>query len=69
MIISFLENLNNKVLATSPCALEDLSGVFDMISGYLGIYLAMVRQDLKDMLHRCQLCVEIRGGYVEDVGA
>ena len=21
------------------------------------------------MLHRCQLCVEIRGGYVEDVGA
>ena len=22
-----------------------------------------------DMLHRCQLCIEIRGGYVEDVGA
>ena len=38
------------------------------IRGYLGIYLAMVRQDLQDMLHRCQLCVEIRGGYVEDVG-
>ena len=37
------------------------------ISRYLGIYLAMVRQDLQDMLHRCQLCVEIRGGYVEDV--
>ena len=30
MIISFLVNLNNKVLATSPYALEDLSGVFDM---------------------------------------
>ena len=28
----------------------------------------MVRQDMQDMLHRCQLCVEIRGGYVEDVG-
>ena len=39
------------------------------ISRYLGIYLAMVRQDLQDMLHRCQLCVEIRGGYVEDVDA
>ena len=25
------------------------------ISGYLGINLAMVRQDLQDMLHRCQL--------------
>ena len=39
------------------------------ISRYLGIYLAMVRQDLQDMLHRCQLCVETRGGYVEDVDA
>ena len=29
VIISFLEILNSKVLATSPCALEDLSGVFD----------------------------------------
>ena len=29
----------------------------------------IVRQDIQDMLHRCQLCVEIRGGYVEDVGA
>ena len=29
----------------------------------------MVSQDMQDMLHRCQLCIEIRGGYVEDVGA
>ena len=29
----------------------------------------MVSQDMQDMLHRCQLCVEIRGGYDEDVGA
>ena len=69
MIISFLVNLNNKVLATSPYALEDLSGVFDMNYMIFSIYLAMVRQDLQDMLHRCQLCVEIRGGYVEDEGA
>ena len=34
-----------------------------------GNILAMVRQDMQDMLHSCQLCVEIRGGYVEDVGA
>ena len=39
------------------------------ISGYLGIYLAMVGQDLQDILHCCHVCVEIRGGYVEDVGA
>ena len=39
------------------------------ISGYLGIYLAMVRQDLQDILHCCHVCVKIRGGYVEDVGA
>ena len=39
------------------------------INGCLGNYLAMVRQHIQDMLHCCQLCVEIRGGYVEDVGA
>ena len=27
----------------------------------------MVRQDMQDMLHRCQLCVQIWGGYEEDV--
>ena len=32
------------------------------ISGYLGTYLAMVRQDLQDILHCCHVCVEIRGG-------
>ena len=48
-------------------------GRFDMnlgeISRHLGIYLSMVRQDLQNMPHRYQLCVELRGGYVEDVGA
>ena len=39
------------------------------ISWYVGMYLAMVRQDLQDILHCCHVCVEIRGGYVEDVGA
>ena len=39
------------------------------ISRYLGIYLSMVRQDLQDMPHRYQICVELVGGYVEDVGA
>ena len=34
-----------------------------------GNYLAMVRQDIQDMVHRCQICIEIRGGYVADVGA
>ena len=29
----------------------------------------MVMQDIQDMLHRCQICIEIRGGYVIDVGA
>ena len=29
----------------------------------------MVRQDNHDMLHRFQICIEIRVGYVEDVGA
>ena len=29
----------------------------------------MVRQDKQDMLHRYQLCVDISGGYVENVGA
>ena len=39
-------------------------------TGCLGNYLAMLRWDMQDMLHRCQLaCDEIRGGYVEDVGA
>ena len=28
----------------------------------------MMRQDIQDMLHRCQICIEIRDGYVEDVG-
>ena len=40
-----------------------------LINGCLGTYLAMVRQDMQDMLHCCQLCTEIRGGYVDDVGA
>ena len=39
------------------------------INGCFGNYLAMVRRDIQDMLHRCQICIEIRGGYVEDVGA
>ena len=35
------------------------------INGYLGNYLAMVRQDMQNMLHRCQFCVEIKCRYVE----
>ena len=32
-------------------------------------YPAMVRQDSQDMLHRCQICIGIRGGEIENVGA
>ena len=53
----------------SPRDLEDHSGVFDMNSWMLGNYLATVRQDMQDMLHRCHLYIEISGGYVEDVDA
>ena len=59
-------NLNDKVLATSPCDPEDhIRAYLTCINGCsscLGYYLAMVSQDMQDMLHRCQLCVEIRGG-------
>ena len=61
-------NVNNKVLATYPCDLEDLTCIFD-INECLGIYLTMVRKDVQDILHRCHICVEIRSGYVEDAGA
>ena len=33
------------------------------INGCLGNFLAMVRQDMQDMLHCCQLCVEIKGEW------
>ena len=41
------------------------------ISRYLGIYLHGHGKTGPSgyMLHRCQLCVEISGGYVEDVDA
>ena len=59
-------NLDDKVLATSPCDPEDhIRAYLTWINGCsscLGNYLAMVSQDKQDMLHRCQLCVEIRGG-------
>ena len=59
-------NLNDKVLATSPCDPEDhLPAYLSWINGCsscLGNYLAMLSQD---MLHPCQLCVELRwGGYI-----
>ena len=67
MIIFFPGNLN-KALATSPRDLEDHSGVFwHELMNVWSSYLAMVMQDIQDMLHRCQICIEIRGGYVIDV--
>ena len=39
------------------------------INGCLGNYLDMVIQDIQNMIHCCQFCVEIRGGYVEEVDA
>ena len=58
--------LNDNVLATSPCDHEDhIRAYLTWINGCsscLGNYLAMESQDMQDMLHRCQLCVEIRGG-------
>ena len=66
-------NLNDKVLATSPYDPEDHIRAYltwiNWCSSCLRNYLAVVSQDMQNMLHRCQLCVEIRGGYVEDVGA
>ena len=44
-------------------------GSFGRIWDELRDVWAMVRQDMQDMLHRCQLCIEIRSGYVEDVVA
>ena len=62
--------LNDTALATSTCDPEDhISAYWTGINGYFGKYLAMVRQDMQDMLLRCHLCVEMRVGYVEDVGA
>ena len=65
--------LNYKVPAISPCVPEPhIRAYLTWINGCsscVGNYLAMVSQLMQDMLHRCQLCVEIRGGYVEDVGA
>ena len=58
--------LNDNVLATSPCDPEDhIRAYLTWINGCsscLGNYLAMESQDMQDMLHCCQLCVEIRGG-------
>ena len=58
--------LNDNVLATSPCDPEDhIRAYLTWINGCsscLGNYLAMESQDMQDMLHRCQLCVEIRSG-------
>ena len=44
----FLSGNLNKVRATSPCDLEDHLGVLTRIN--LGNYVAMVRQDMQDML-------------------
>ena len=69
VIISFLEIWTTMCLQRFLVILRIIQAYLTWINGCLGNHLAMVRQDKQDMLHRYQLCVEISGGYVENVGA
>ena len=67
-------NLNKgylQLLLVPTRRLDDHSGVYirhELMDVLGNLQLAMVRQDMQDVLHRCQLCVEISGGYVENTG-
>ena len=64
VFISFLEIWTTRCLQLLLVILRIMHAYLAWIDGCLGNYLAMVRQDMQDMLHRCQPCIEIRGGYI-----
>ena len=58
---SFLKIWTTRCLQLLLVILRIIWAYLTWINGCLGNYLAMVRQDIQDMLHRCQICFEIRG--------
>ena len=62
VIISFLEIEQGTCNSPWLWSLGSLGRIWHELMDGLGNYLAMVRHDMQDILHRCQLCVEISGG-------